>query len=380
MKIKDIQFARYFLTQEINAPTEVVQEILSRTVEISFFGEPDTVIDRGQTITYQNPSSITMFLFNLLYSLLKGKINEGTQQDKLGLALLFLCRDYVYADFSTKKLSGPPAIVGFDKISIPSSIVRNLVEPLIGKMEMRPLLFVPCKFTDACRIVETTSQLESEYKFPLHSISNSDFPLVIVNRNIHNDAARLAHLTIKSMELSVGTKKTEKIIQNLLLGDSSLPESLLQILKVLKGDPLFFANFLKYFELGTIIEQKDYVKIHSIQSSVVESDEYLNKHIKVAAPPNTAITKQWSQWSMLMGLIEKQLEPMRGSMWPASENIKPHEDRFRLMVKERTKEKGKNQANFEELLETSRDLYDHNAIEPGQLIETLLKENRAWKA
>ncbi len=82
---------------------------------------------------------------------------------------------------------------------------------------------------------------------------------------------------------------------------------------------------------------------------------------------------------MLMGLIEKQLEPMRGSMWPTSESVKPHEDKLRLIIKERTEELGKPQANFEEMLEAARDLYNHNAIEPGQLIETMLKENRVWK-
>ena len=70
---------------------------------------------------------------------------------------------------------------------------------------------------------------------------------------------------------------------------------------------------------------------------------------------------------------------MRGSMWPTTELVKPHEDKLRLVIKEKMKEKNKNQANFEELLEIARNMYDHNAIEPGKLIETLLKDERVWK-
>ncbi len=53
---------------------------------------------------------------------------------------------------------------------------------------------------------------------------------------------------------------------------------------------------------------------------------------------------------MMMGLIEKQLTPMRGSMWPASENIKPFEDHRRALMLEHEEKKG-SQLNFEEMLE-----------------------------
>jgi hypothetical protein len=117
-----------------------------------------------------------------------------------------------------------------------------------------------------------------------------------------------------------------------------------------------------------------------LKFKAVASDDYLNRHIKIAAEKHTpTVFKQWSQWSMLMGLIEKQLGPMRGSMWPATENLGPHENNFRALVQLKAKEKNKNQLNYEELLETARDLYDHNAVEPGKLIEIMLKDNRVWK-
>ena len=79
-----------------------------------------------------------------------------------------------------------------------------------------------------------------------------------------------------------------------------------------------------------------------------------------------------------MGLIEKQLGHMRGSFWPASELVKPHEDKKRKMILKVTKDKGKNQLNIEEMLEVARDWYNHNAIEPGKLAEEVLKEERIW--
>ena len=81
---------------------------------------------------------------------------------------------------------------------------------------------------------------------------------------------------------------------------------------------------------------------------------------------------------MMMGLIEKQLTPARGSMWPATYNLKQFDDRRKAMIAEREKTKG-SALNFEELLEVARDMYSHNA-KPGTLIENLLKDNRVWKA
>ena len=117
-----------------------------------------------------------------------------------------------------------------------------------------------------------------------------------------------------------------------------------------------------------------------IQQEKILSDNYLNKHIKLAAEKQTpSIFRQWSQWSLMSGLIEKQLGPMRGSMWPTTENMRPYENHFKRMLIKKKKDKKNPHLNFEAMLEVSRDLYNHNAREPGQLIEHLLKEERVWK-
>ena len=120
-------------------------------------------------------------------------------------------------------------------------------------------------------------------------------------------------------------------------------------------------------------------KFAKLQYNSIKDDQRLQGIIKEAGGSYTPqVFRQWSQWSALMGLIEKQLGHMRGSFWPTTTNMKPHEDKKKEMILRVTKEKGKNQLNMEELLEVSRNWYDHNATEPGQLFEKILKEERIW--
>lgn len=83
-----------------------------------------------------------------------------------------------------------------------------------------------------------------------------------------------------------------------------------------------------------------------------------------------------------MGSIEKQLAPMRGSMWPTSESVKPFEDKLRKMQAEEALAKGKKHLNFEEMLETWRKRYNHKSEIPAKkLIEEMLDSERTdtWK-
>lgn len=377
MKIRDIQFARYFLTSEV----EVDPEILDTPIQIKFDGEPDIIYSQKDRLLYQNPSSVTMFIFHVLYEVLSKYSVDPYSKDRLGLGLLYMCRNYVYLDQNTREIDGPPVIVDFDKIPVPSIIIRDLIEPIIGEMSIPRVLFMPCNFTDACRIVESSDQLNTEYGLPGVIGGVRNFPVILCNSNIHNSASQLSHLILKVLENALKWEKTEKVIRNLLLGnEGSLTNNLILILKTMKGDPKFVIDFLKLLESSINWTYDEIGIISEHQEKAIMGDSYLGEHIKIAGSSSTSqVFKQWSQWSVLMGLIEKQLEPMRGSMWPATENIKPHEDRFRLRLKEKTEEKNKNQINFEEMLETARDLYNHNAVEPGQLIEVMLKGNRVWK-
>jgi len=377
MKIRDIQFARHFLTKEVEADPAM----LDIPIKIKLDGDPDIVSLEENQLVYQNPSSVTMFIFHILYKLLDKGSSDPYNRDKLGLGLLHWCRNYTYADYDTSEFPGPPVIVDFDKLPIPSMIIREIVEPIVGNIKVSKVLFMPCKFTDSCRIVESVDQLESEYNLSKMGGGYHDFPLVLCNCDIHNSAAQLSHLTVKMLENSVGWDRTEKIIRNLLLGNKGgLTANLVLILKTLRGDPEFVINFLEFLESSVDWTYDEIGELSQYQENAIRADSYLKDHIKVASPPSsTQIFKQWAQWSMLMGLIEKQLEPMRGSMWPATENVKPHEDKFRLLLKTRTDKKDIKQLNFEEMLETARDLYDHNAVEPGKLIEVMLKRNRVWK-
>ncbi len=385
IKVRDLQFPRYFLLNEIDLSNDRVKEFLNFDIEIVKNGEPDTTVLRNNTLIIQNPSSITRFLFNVLYGVLSTLVTNGVYRDKLGLGLLFTCKRYVYENYNTQCCEGTkniPVLIQSDKMCVPTMIIRELVEPLVGDIPEIQILYYPCRFTDVCRPITHYEQLTRQYDLPRMPVSGYEFPIILLNTNIHNKAADAADLTVTMLEMALGREKSHKVTKNILLGgDGGLVSNLVTILKTLEGDPQFVLDFLDFFETSVFLTGEEELLSLQLQKSIIQSDSYLKKHMKVAADSNSnrQVFKQWSQWSMLMGLIEKQLGPMRGSMWPTTESVKPFEDRFRRFQRERAKEKNKNELNFEELLETYRDIHAYKAIEPGNIVEHMLKDKRVWK-
>ncbi len=388
MKIKDFQFARYFLTQEVNIPTSIVEPVLNQEIEIKTDGEADSVSARGNTLIYSNPSSVTRFLFTTIYSVLSKHIDRGEHKDKLSLGLLHMCKNYVYADFNTQEFKSPPVIADFNKFHVPSFIIRELVEPIVGRLSDYNVICMNCNFTDTCRTIDDIQHLQKTYGLKNGDLTIHDLPMILSNLSVHNVAASCCHLTIKALDMSAGVEKTPKIIKHLLLDpDGSLIKSVILILKTLKTEPSFVIDFLKYFasHAGLSDEEREIASEHQYRQ--IAADAYLRPKIGQTrgfqghgdGKTTPSVWKQWSQWSMLMGLIEKQLTPMRGSMWPTTENLKPHEDHLQMMMDKEKQSKNKNQLNFEELLEIARDLYNHKAVEPGSLTETMMKDHRVWK-
>jgi hypothetical protein len=149
---------------------------------------------------------------------------------------------------------------------------------------------------------------------------------------------------------------------------------------MLKGDPIFVMDFLKYFKSNVTLSPEEENRANEVRDHCFATDEYLSGYVKTADGKHSPeVFKQWHEWAAIVGLIEKQLGPMRGSMWPVSDNVKPYEDAHRQMELERAREKGKTQLNMEELLEVTREWYGHKTVQPGELAEKLLSENRVWK-
>jgi len=380
MKVKDFQFPRFFLLNEVSLDRSLIASILETNIEIHTEGPVDYLEKKDGLLVFSNPSSVTRFLFHILYSVLSGHITNNIQKDKAALGLLFACKNYVYSDFDTKQHSGPPVLIKYNKLPVPFFIIKEIIEPIVGKIDELSVLFSPCKFTDSARVIKTQQLLKEQYNVPT-SFPYNDFPLVLVNCDIHNSASQLSHLVSLLLKHTLGEDKFHDIMKTILTDQSSdLMPLLIQSLKMLKDDPTFVVDFLDYLGCCINMTTKERNISQGIQKENILSDNYLNKYIKVAAEKNTpGPMKQWSQWSMLMGLIEKQLGPMRGSMWPTTENMEPYENRFKQLLIQKRKDNKKSRLNFEEMLEGYRDLYDHNAIEPGQLIENLLKDNRVWK-
>ena len=383
IQVKDLQFPRYFLSNEIDLDPKIVAQLLQVKIKVRDSGEPDTASFKGDTLIISQPSSLVRFLFIVLYQLIKRFTNKGMQKDKLSLGLLFACKDYVYSDYIApeKEPEHPSILLDGEKLPIPHTIITNLVEPLIGKVKMLPVMFIKSKMVDACEIALSAEKFSKKFNMPFRTVSFHDYPIIVANTLLHNEAARSAHICIKTMEHSFGTEATRKVVKNILLNEeSSISSNFVSILKILDGNPVFVMDFLKFFKSNITLTIEEERKAAEVRQHVIEADRYLNEHIKTAVEKYTPhVFKQWSEWSMIMGLIEKQLAPMRGSMWPTTENVKPFEDEKRQMAVERAKEKGKNQLNFEELLEVARDWYGHKAVQPGNLAEKMLAENRVWK-
>lgn len=385
IQVKDLQFPRYFLLNEIDLDPKITAQLLQIKVQVQETGEPDTAHFKGDTLVVSQPSSLTRFLFIVLYQLIKHHARQGLHQDKLSLGLLFACKDYVYSDYQVpeKEQKSPPILLDGEKIPIPGTIITSLVEPLVGKISTLPVLFIEANMVDACEIAVSAEKFSKRFRMPFRAVSFHDYPVLVANSLLYNEAARTAHMCVKVIEHSLG-EATSKVIKNILLSkESNVGANLISILKLLDGSPIFVMEFLKFFESNVTLTLAEQEKVAKVRQQTIESDKYLSEHIKVAqiAPKYTPhVFKQWHEWAMIMGLIEKQLEPMRGSMWPTTENVKPFEDAHRQMAVERAKEKGKSQLNFEELLELAREWYNHKAVQPGQLAEKLLSENRVWKA
>ena len=382
MKVKELQFARNFLLHESKLDLSKALSLLNIEVEVRDDGEPDTAVSRGNTIIMNQPSSVTRFLFNVLYHLMRDYVNEGIYRDKLSLILLYACKDYVYSDYDPAKAESVPVLVSFKKLALPLMILEDLVEPLAGKSKTMPLMFIGSNALDVCEVITDSYKFSKKYKLPLQAVSTHDYPFLVVNTNIHNDAAKNSDILTRILNYSYGEAKTDKIIRKILLSESDMGRNLMAIVKVLKGDPFFLLDFLKYFECNVTLSREEEVLVAEARDRIIGNDTYLKKHIRLAQQGRYTpeIYKQWHQWSMVQGLIEKELGPMRGSIWPTTESVKPFEDLHREMEVKRAKEKGKTQLNFEELLELAREWYDHKAVQPGQLYEKLLMENRVWKA
>lgn len=377
MRIRDLQFPKSFLNT-IGLSSDEVAHVLNYNVSIHPNGKADSLTVNGHEITYYNPSSISKFLCKILYATLS-PFAEGFSKDKLALGLFYEIRDYVYSDYDLDKPTDPPVLSSFDKL-IPAFVVHEIIEPIVGKIPKCKVLFLNCHFTDCCRTYTSKSNLEKIYGKT--QLSEHDFPLITLNTGIYNEASQHSHLLYKYLELGLGKDKADQVIKKIIIGSDSLLKNFIFMLRMLHGDPTYVTDFIGFLTSLIDLSPDEMKTSNDNQIVAIEADSYLMKNIKTADDGlrNSQVFRQWSQWSTLMGLIEKQLGPMRGSMWPASDLVKPHEDKLKLRLRQKAKKKNKTNLNFEEMLETAREMYNHSAIEPGKLIEVILKDQRIWKA
>lgn len=376
MKIKDLQFARKFIRDYIDPIKVDIGSILDTSIEISGIGDADSLIDRGNQIVIKKPSSLANFLFKLLYSILSKNISSEEKKDQFGIGLLLSINEYIYADYD-KTEEMPPVVMSFEKNLTLYSIISELIFPVIGRFDLPPVLSINCNHVDSCSIVKSHDELVKLYNLPRQSVSHSQIPLIALNQSVKNRAAKMADLLFKTMSFSLGEEKAARTIKTILMDqESGLMSHLFEILKITDGDPATIVDFIELLASNVEFSHTEWETHIEAQASIIHKDSYLNQHIRVA-DQRSQVEHQWSQWSVLQGLIEKQLGPTRGSKWPITEALKPFDERKKKMISDKKKEKG-SALNMEELLDVSRDIYNHKA-EHGKLIEQLLRRNRVWK-
>ncbi len=376
MKIKDLQFARKFIRDYVDPIKVDTRSLMDISVEISGTGDTDSLIDRGNQIIMKRPSSLANFLFKLLYTVLSKNITREDKKDQFGIGLLLSINEYVYADYDQTE-DMPPVVMSFEKNLTLYSIINELIFPVIGRFDLPPVLSMNCNHVDACSVASSHDELVKLYNLPRQSVPNSQIPVVVLNQSVRNRAAKMADLLFKVISFSLGEEKTSRTIKTILMDqESGLMSHLFEILKITDGDPATIVDFIELLSNNVEFSETEWEQHIEAQACIINNDSYLNKHIKVANQ-RSQVEHQWSQWSMLQGLIEKQLGPTRGSKWPITEALKPFDERKKKMISDKKKEKG-SALNMEELLAVSRDIYNHKA-EHGKLIEQLLRRNRVWK-
>lgn len=371
MQIKDFQFVSTFLNDipEVDIdPTTDIRIVLD--------SETDRCEKKGNGIVLHTPTLVSKTIFNLIYSLCEEKITNPHKKDVFSLSLYKSIFNHIYNDDSTKMCIGPPVLVSCKKLHIPSMIIKELIEPIINKkIELLPVMFIKCGFSDSCRIVHSYTDFCDYYKFESNIVPFTRYPFILCNHSIENKAALFSHVLLLQLENSFGYDTASSLIKKILLDEKEVVlDGIIKIIYAFGNTPTFVNEFLTYLKTySKLIGGETALFISSIRAHYEKNDS-----LKKLAQMDSAVSKQWTQWSTLLGLTEKQLSEMHGSKRELSENMKEYDKDLELLKQKKRKELNKKDLNKEDLLEVSRDQYNAKAIEPGQLNEVLLNKMHDW--
>lgn len=375
--LSDFVFPRYFFTHESDLDDNQIQEYLSTPVLIHKTGQTNNVKIDGTNIVVHQPSSVSMFLFHLLHNLIS---KMGVSQDIIDnstIATVILCNDYINAD-DRPFFAFENEIVKMRHVPELKIIIEDILEPLLGVMLTPNLCFVKSSILDVCKIAEDERTVH-QYA-PDMQIKPAQLPVILCNTAIKNKAALFAHIIELTIKASFGDDRHANIVKRILVSENGkILDYILETLKTFQDDPMFVLDFLRYTESSVVIDQSMMSEMNTIKARRIASDATLNQlHKNASSALMSTNHNQWTQMSLMVGLLEKQLDPARGSRWPATHKIKPVEDRLRAKMMEMKRERRKRNLNFEELLDARRSMYNHKAIEPSKVIEVYLKKNRDW--
>lgn len=367
MKLSDFQFVNKFLKENIGNYENLDVHIVSDD-------KNDVSFKSGKTIEIHSPTTVSKTLFNLIYRYCEDLISNPYKKDMFSISLVNSINDYVYYDcgFTNIEL---PVITSSKKIHFLSIIINDIIEPLLDKkIDRLPLLINDCAITDSCRIIKSYSDFFDLFNFKIQNVPYSYYPLILCNKSVENEASICSHILINELENSLGKESCSNAIKNILL-DSEIFTHVINVLSIFKDDPKFVDDFISYIKLHAKMNDNEQEVFVSLIVAEYKKNKLMNKY---AQNYNEDVRKQWTNWSTMLGIMEKQLGGYRGSR---REVTKSMEEVDKNREKERNKirrKRRKKTLNAEEALDIYRNQYDTNVSEPGVVFDKLLQDNRVW--
>lgn len=238
--------------------------------------------------------------------------------------VLALVRDMSYGDekFSFNKLNNLPVIW---------VLIRDIICPA----------FKRCP-NNIDILIQNTPYIDGAKYFA----DLKDQPVIVLNSTVKNPNYQLGFLLIESI-IAQNLNPNEVIYK--LIYEAELKD-----------------RFMGFLEL-THLDESEISDFVSLISSLVKINPPQESQIKVAQ----SIGQTW--W--YIGLIEKMLEPSRGSDWSIYFETKNDHQELWNKIEDRKKKLGLNQLPFEELLRLQSEDFK---TDPTQSIQGLLSDVRVW--
>jgi hypothetical protein len=352
MKISDFKFAEYYIRNVckhhgcafIDLPVEIAKDR-------SGFHDGKIII--------RDHSKLGKTIFHIVATyvqyadMIAGKKIDMSPSDKTSFynSVVAMMRSLTYPKNSTPIDDDFKSVPGrLNRAHNVWSLMRNIICPAYDKpLENVKIVYGKTAFVDGAKYLTKDS---------MPSTDDNDFPFVFCNFEIENEASRDAFLFYEV--LRAHAMDPRGVIHDIFTKQELWSKFL-------------SSARIAYSEVDSI---NDFLTTLSILADEMGSID--GRLLKKSSNNNNFKAAQFgfgnSTWWYL-GLIEKLLEPARGSDWSAYETMKPFTDELWDKVEAEKKKRGMKELPMELLLRLQSEQFRQ---QPDLIIQGLLADNRVW--